>query len=275
MRHSNLCILHPFAESRATRQPFSTETHPKIYTKTGDKGTSSLFSGERTSKSSTYFAALGDVDELNGMLGVVREYAEQLRSTMARGEESAVRHSNEQRTADEEDHAKEDAAKDRDVTQNAKVHLDAILAHLPQIQSRLLDCGSSLATPPSSSPESYLALVKFAPEHISQLEEWIDAWEEKLPALRRFILPSGGVTASHLHVARSIARRAERSIVALRETGDLDEDVMRYMNRLSDYLFVAARVMARCEAKEEVSYKKQRERKNRRRRLDEQPKSAL
>lgn len=184
----------------------------KIYTKTGDSGTSSLYSGERRSKEDVIFAALGDVDELNSAIGLAREY---------------ILDSN----------------------------LD--LAHqLHTIQSKLIDVGSAVATPVPSSSEKKLTRTAFSADHATQLESWIDQMDEQLPGLTTFILPSGGKASAHLHLARSVCRRAERSVVPLVQAGSTDGAVGVYMNRLSDYLFTAARFAALKAGTPETVYKK-------------------
>jgi len=183
----------------------------KVYTKTGDKGTSSLYNMKRLSKDDDHFHALGDTDELNGQLGMAREFC----------------------------------------LQAGHVELEG---YISEIQSRLFDVGACVATPRLTSSAAQLERTAFHAESITDLENWMDAMDEKLPPLKHFILPSGGFTSSCLHVARSICRRAERRIVPLVQEGDCDEVVMRYMNRLSDFLFVAARYVAMQEGKEEVKW---------------------
>ena len=182
----------------------------KIYTKTGDGGSSSLYNGERRQKTDRIFAALGDVDELNSLIGIAREYLP------VTGEE--------------------------------------LNTQLETIQSRLLDIGSCIATPESSS-DTKLQRVAFSTDHVNHLEEWIDAHTSDLPTLTQFILPSGGKAAAHLHLARSVCRRSERSTLACEEPERLKE-VTRYLNRLSDYLFTAARVCALLDGRPEVLYRK-------------------
>lgn len=123
------------------------------------------------------------------------------------------------------------------------------------IQSRLLDVGSVIATPQSSASEK-IAKVAFDPTHVASLESWIDHLDSQLPPLKNFILPSGGETAARLHVARSVCRRAERSIVKQFEGGDIDEHTYKFMNRLSDFLFIAARTIAHRDNHPEVIWKK-------------------
>lgn len=185
----------------------------RVYTRTGDAGTTSLFNGERKSKDELYFQALGDVDELNANIGLAREHCD---------------------------------------LEGVGIELQLV-----EIQSRLLDAGSAVATPQrASSPEKILR--SSFPDHAAQLETWIDVMDDTLPPLRNFILPSGGLASAQLHIARTVCRRAERALVPLVREGDLDATVMKYVNRLSDYLFVAARFAAANARKPEQVYKKAR-----------------
>lgn len=188
----------------------------KVYTKTGDKGTSQLFSGERRPKDDAVFKALGDTDELNAHIGVAVEYSR--------------------------------------AAQNA-----FLPDKLEQIQSRLFDVGACIATPLTTASQSKKNRAgAFDEANVSALEEWIDEMDASLPPLTNFILPSGGGLAStHLHVARAVCRRAERRVVPLASAGDVDASVMRYLNRLSDFLFVAARFSALKEGKEETKWQNQ------------------
>lgn len=182
----------------------------KIYTKTGDEGSSSLYNGERRSKDDAIFQALGDVDELNSAVGLAR-----------------------------------DAIIDAGVSEQLEV-----------IQSRLLDAGSAVATPAEGASAAKLKRVAFGDGATEHLENWVDAMDEALPALSSFILPSGGRAASCLHMARSICRRAERSVTTLVAAAAVDASVAIYLNRLSDYLFTAARFMAQADGQPEVVYRK-------------------
>eukprot|EP00938_MAST-03A_sp_MAST-3A-sp1_P002360 g2360.t1 len=182
-----------------------------LYTRTGDKGTSSLYNLERRPKDDPVFAALGDTDELNSAIGIAREYCDE----------------------------------------------NTLQERLAVVQSRLLDIGSAVATPPAKSKDNKLERVKFDESHIELLEGWIDEMDNAVPPLRNFILPSGGLCATHLHLARSVCRRAERRCVALTSTDAVQSSVTRYMNRLSDFLFAAARYAAVREGREEVAYKKE------------------
>eukprot|EP00887_Chlorella_sp_A99_P003214 scaffold9.g3214.t1 len=175
----------------------------KIYTRTGDTGTSSLYTGERRGKDDAVFAALGDVDELNSAVGVAREACRTLDAGLA--------------------------------------------AQLESIQSRLLDVGSAVATPRTSPAAAghKLHRTEFAgAAHVAQLEAWIDGMTEQLSPLSQFILPGGGQASAFLHLARTVCRRAERSVVPLVSAGAAEPAVVMYLNRLSDYLFTAARFAA-------------------------------
>lgn len=125
------------------------------------------------------------------------------------------------------------------------------------IQSRLLDVGSVVATPLSGSSEAQLARVRFDASHTPKLEGWIDAMTSELPPLKNFILPSGGHAAALLHMARAICRRAERHVVPLVRDSQADNEVQIFLNRLSDYLFTAARYLAMKEGKAEVIWRKE------------------
>ncbi|KAG7398965.1 hypothetical protein PHYBOEH_010070 [Phytophthora boehmeriae] len=185
----------------------------KVYTKTGDKGTSQLFSGERRPKNDAVFQALGDTDELNAQIGVA-------------------------------------------VEQTRLAANEFLPPKLEQIQSRLFDLGACVATPLTSASDTKQQRTGvFDEANVTQLELWIDEMDVELPPLKSFILPSGGGLAStHLHVARAVCRRAERSVVPLVAARDVDGVVQRYLNRLSDFLFVSARFAAVRDGKEETKW---------------------
>ena len=188
----------------------------KIYTKTGDKGTSGLFNGERRPKDDDVFEALGVTDELNASIGICMEFCE--------------------------------LAGQKDVC-----------ALLEEISSRLFDVGSAIATPVNTTEsQSKLTHTKFDEKNVEWLEKRIDEMDLELPPLKNFILPSGGVAASQLHMARTLARRSERRIWPLIRTGQVDPVVGRYVNRLSDFLFTAARIMSKRTGGVEKIYKKAR-----------------
>ena len=184
----------------------------KVYTKTGDKGTSMLYSGERRPKDDLIFDALGACDELNAYTGLAREYAV-LPLGAAGGSEPTP-------------------------------GLLTLADQLEQVMSRLFDVGGAVATPLSNASDAKARRTHFGEGHAKQLEGWIDTMDQTLPPLRNFILPSGGLCSAHLQVARAAARRAERRVVPLVRGGDCEKSVGVYLNRLSDYLFVAARFAA-------------------------------
>ncbi len=162
----------------------------KVYTKTGDKGLTSLVGGERVSKASLRVDSYGDVDELNAVLGIIRSHGVD----------------------------------------------DEINSLLVNIQNDLFIMGADLASPPD------IEVPRVSAESIRNLENWIDRFLEELDPLKEFILPSGNTGGSYLHFARTISRRAERKVVKLMEEEDIGEYVLIYLNRLSDLLFVMARI---------------------------------
>lgn len=170
----------------------------KIYTKTGDGGTTALGSGKRVPKHDKRIDAYGTVDETNAVLGIVR--------THLAGDETGV---------------------------------DAQLA---RIQNDLFDLGADLCIPDTGEKLPYEPL-RISAAQVTWLEEQIDAMNAELQPLRSFILPGGSPAAAALHLARTVSRRAERLMVEL--AADPDEpvgaDALKYINRLSDYLFVASR----------------------------------
>jgi cob(I)alamin adenosyltransferase len=167
----------------------------KIYTKTGDDGTTALVSGEWRKKHDLRVSAYGSVDETNAAIGVVRLYS----------------------AGDEQ--------------------LDQMLQH---IQNDLFDLGADLATPESDKPPEYESL-RIIDSQVTRIEHDIDTLNKGLETLRSFVLPGGTPLAAHLHLARTITRRAERLCVNLAEKEKVNQQAIRYLNRLSDFLFVAAR----------------------------------
>jgi cob(I)alamin adenosyltransferase len=172
----------------------------KIYTRTGDKGTTALGSGERVRKDSLRVSAYGTVDETNATLGMARVHL----AGRAFG-----------------------------------IDVDAILG---RIQNDLFDLGADLCLPDRGKPLPYEPL-RIAPEQVTRLENEIDEMNAALKPLRSFVLPGGTAGAAALHVARTVCRRAERMLVQLAAEPDepVSDAAIRYLNRLSDLLFVASR----------------------------------
>jgi cob(I)alamin adenosyltransferase len=188
----------------------------KIYTGSGDRGKTSLFSGERVSKSDLRVEAYGDVDELNSFLG---------------GLVAAL------------------PPKEGELAEEIK-----------QIQGVLLHVGAHLAVKPGSPVSA--ELEEITEEHSKGLESAIDRIDESLPTLKDFILPGGHISAAWAHVARAACRRAERHVVRLLSTqngvGDTEQliNVIVYLNRLSDYLFVVARLCNKIHRLPDTLWKK-------------------
>ncbi len=169
----------------------------KIYTRTGDKGTTGLGDGSRVEKDHIRVEAFGTVDELNSAIGLVR--AEKLPEGM-----------------------------------------DTLLS---TIQHRLFDLGGELSVPGYTVIEA---------SDTTALEQALDAYNERLPMLEEFILPAGGRATAQCHLARTICRRAERRVYTLSKTDAVNGAAIAYLNRLSDLLFVTARILARFENGVEV-----------------------
>jgi cob(I)alamin adenosyltransferase len=174
----------------------------KIYTKTGDDGTTALGNGERRPKFDLRVDAYGTVDEANACIGLARLHL--------RGSDSA----------------------------NA-VAVDETLA---RVQNDLFDLGADLATPDMGEKLEYEPL-RVMQSQVEALEKAIDALNKGLKPLRSFVLPGGSAASAHLHMARTVARRAERLIVELSHAEEIAKPCILYMNRLSDYLFVASRAL--------------------------------
>lgn len=194
----------------------------KIYTKTGDQGQTGLMGGKRVSKNSLRIKAIGQVDELNATLGLVRAHIAPLNAAPVNLQSP--------KTA-------------KEFNQVSKI--------LRQIQHDLFNLGADLATPldfPSPSATSSVTNHTTHPQipriqlsQIKQLENWIDELDSKLSPLKNFILPGGCIPAAHLHLARTICRRAERTIVSLQNKEKINMQIVPYLNRLSDLLFMLAR----------------------------------
>jgi cob(I)alamin adenosyltransferase len=176
----------------------------KIYTRGGDRGKTSLLSGGRIDKDDPRLEAYGTLDELNSVLGMVR----------AELAEAAYSSSSPAR------------------------RLDEVLGYL---QQELFDLGSELATPPEAE---YDGMIRIQDEQITRLEALIDELQDDLEPLKSFVLPGGGKAAATLHLARTVCRRAERLVVGLAAEQNGVQGPARYLNRLSDLLFVQSRWIA-------------------------------
>lgn len=176
----------------------------KIYTKTGDKGTTQLIGGQRVSKSNLRIHTYGDVDELNSFLGLALSYTD---------------------------------------ASGVDLH-----SQIQKIQNLLFNMGSILAC---IDLEKHNTLPKIKEADISEIETWIDLIQSELPAIKNFILPGGHISASHFHVCRTVCRRVERQVQKLVDNGDeIPENILIFLNRLSDYLFCVARY---CNFKNKIS----------------------
>jgi len=178
----------------------------KIYTRTGDDGTTGLGDGTRVPKDGARVEAYGTVDELNSTLGVLLALAGLP---------------------------------------------DAVVKCLTEVQHELFDMGGELCIPGHHA---------ISAAHVTRLEDALDGFNDTLPPLKEFILPGGGPAAAACHVARTVARRAERRTLTLSRTENVSPEVLKYLNRLSDLLFVLARVLARHERGTEVLWRHDRSR---------------
>mmetsp|Transcript_21198 Transcript_21198/g.45992 ORF Transcript_21198/g.45992 Transcript_21198/m.45992 type:complete len:486 (-) Transcript_21198:168-1625(-) len=211
------------------------------YTRKGDAGTSQLFTGERRKKDDVLFEALGTVDELCSIVGVV--YAELIASQEQRQSNILI-----------EDSSKDDANSIRSIYGD-------LLEQLLDVMSRLFDVGSHIARPVPQNQQNNVPSGRektngFHSHHTELLEEWIDTMTDELPELTSFILPTGSPSSAQLHVARTVCRRAERRMVPLvQDEETVDPAALAYVNRLSDYFFTAARFVNFCEDRDEVQYR--------------------
>ncbi|WP_207688741.1 cob(I)yrinic acid a,c-diamide adenosyltransferase [Desulfonema limicola] len=191
----------------------------KVYTGTGDQGQTSLFSGERVKKCHDRVEAYGELDELNSFMGAIAASMPDEKSE-------------EQR---------------------------AVINEIQQIQSDLLIMGAVLATTPESP--AFKSLKKFDREKSRQLELAIDRMDSVLPQLKSFILPGGHISSAWAHIARTVCRRAERRIISLDYGKEQDliisfQEILIYINRLSDYLFMLGRYCNYITSTADISWKK-------------------
>ena len=178
----------------------------RIYTRTGDDGTTGLFGGTRLSKDDLRIEAYGTVDELNTFIGRLIEH------------------------------------------ESMKTHQ----VFFREIQSQLFLLGSHLAT---IDPKMKEKLPKFASDNVQDFENWIDAADEQTPDLKNFLLPGGHPAVADAHIARAVCRRAERRCVSLAREQKIDPELIKYLNRLSDLLFTAARLLSHITKTEEIAWK--------------------
>ena len=198
----------------------------KIYTKTGDKGTTSLIGGTKVSKSNLRIDTYGIVDELNSFIGLLNDQVNDTGLTAAVTAYAA--------------------------NPNAPAAPGTNL--LREIQDRLFTIGASLACDPEK--ETKLAIPDLAESDLTLLETTIDSMETELPPMKSFLLPGGHVAVSTAHIARCVCRRAERSCVRMQDQQlSVEPLVLRYLNRLSDYLFVLARFIGHRLAVPEIPWK--------------------
>jgi cob(I)alamin adenosyltransferase len=184
----------------------------KIYTKTGDTGTTALFGGTRVKKYNLRIESYGTVDELNAYIGLI---------------------------------------KDQEISNSIK-------ESLLKIQNELFTLGAMLATPPEKetlkSGKERLNIPKINEDSILFLEKEIDKMDTELPQMTHFILPGGHQTVSFCHLARCVCRRSERLSVELNDQENINNDILKYLNRLSDYLFVLARKLSKELLVEEIKW---------------------
>jgi cob(I)alamin adenosyltransferase len=178
----------------------------KIYTKTGDKGQTSLIGGTRLPKHHIRIEAYGTVDELNSFLGLIRDNVSE------------------------------------------KELFDLLI----EIQDRLFTIGSLLASDPVKNK---MQLPQLNESDVTLLEKAIDKMNETLPEMKSFVLPGGHTTVSYCHVTRCVCRRAERAVLKLSENEPVDELIYKYLNRLSDYLFVLSRKLTHDLKANEIPWK--------------------
>jgi cob(I)alamin adenosyltransferase len=203
----------------------------KIYTRTGDAGDTGLFDGTRVSKADPRVAAYGEVDELNAWLGLAR--ASLTKGEPTQGSPEGLDYESTGHSPKGLDYGK----------------YDDLAKMVEQIQRDLFALGARLADPAHKIAER-VSKATVSSEESTRLERWIDELEAELPPLRRFILAGGSAAGAAFHVARTVCRRAERAIVGLGDHA-VDAEIVVYVNRLSDLLFVLARtVNARSGAQE-------------------------
>jgi cob(I)alamin adenosyltransferase len=226
--------------------------HTRIYTRTGDDGTTGLYSGERVRKSDPRIEAYGTVDELSSAIGVAiaeisavpRLRGDAVPATLGMTREIPRAQGEHARAQGEHARAQGEQS---DFLQTTGVWLE-------WVQDKLFDLGAELATP----SDVKRAVPAIRDDDVGALERAIDEAEATLPTLDAFIHPGGSAAGAALHVARTVCRRAERRVLALRESGaSVNDAVLRYLNRLSDALFVWARATNAALGSPERRWKKE------------------
>lgn len=189
-----------------------------IYTKSGDDGTTSLVGGTRVGKDDIRVEAYGTVDELNSHLGMLAEMTYSKSTNL-------------------------------EINFVAREFFSSSHMQLKEIQNKLFVIQTLLAT---EKEDIHATLPQIDQTDVASLEEWIDKMEKQLPRLSSFVIPGGSTENAQAHVARTVCRRAERQTVRLAHTAQVDNVIMHYLNRLSDYLFVSARMYVVVEGRKEI-----------------------
>ncbi|MBI5763275.1 MAG: cob(I)yrinic acid a,c-diamide adenosyltransferase [Planctomycetes bacterium] len=187
----------------------------KLYTKTGDDGTTSLFDGSRVAKDHIRVTAYGDVDELSATLGL----AASALSTLPARPEWAM-----------------------------------LCERIATIQSELFTLGADLATSPTANEAKQKRVPHIGPTEIARLESWIDNAVAPVTPLTTFVLPGGSLAASHFHICRTVCRRAERSVISLSHEVAINPNIVIYLNRVSDLCFAWARFANHVEGVPDVPW---------------------
>ncbi|MFM8412794.1 MAG: cob(I)yrinic acid a,c-diamide adenosyltransferase [Alphaproteobacteria bacterium] len=197
----------------------------RVYTRSGDKGMTHLVGGAEVRKDAARVEAYGTVDELNSVLGLARVFNEEMRVA-------------------------DSAVPTRGPAAAAAGELEDVLMRL---QNELFDLGSELATPPGSE---YPGMFRVGDDQVTALERLIDRCQEDLEPLKSFVLPGGGRVGATLHQARTVCRRAEREVLRLASSEEVGSGPIKYLNRLSDLLFVLARWISRRTGAPEILWER-------------------
>jgi len=214
--HAN--VPDPTAVKAAADNPPVTLKKSPLFTRTGDRGITSISSGERRSKDHPVIVVMGDLDELNSHIGLAHSTLIQQQSTY--------------RTDDPE----------------VAVRCVRLARQLQFVQHKLFDVGGAAGSAGETDPKRKV----FNPQDVTLVEEWIQDLTAYLPNIASFIIPTGGLVSGELHVARTACRRAERSLVLLNGLELVDPAALQYVNRLSDFLFAAARLSQHLEGQPDI-----------------------